>query len=193
MKTRNLGAFTIAVMLSSGIAFSNSLENACSVGNAEACGQLAQRYEEGKGVKQSFKQASIYYKKACENGRARACAGFARTHMANARQESWQYAKKACKQGIGNGCRYQAYILEQGNLRPKNLNAQIEKLLSKGCELKDSTSCLRLANRFARHEKTVSISLKYLEKACEYGNKVACERRQTLAKRQVKNSNQRNK
>lgn len=189
MRNRISKTWILTLALFSGIASASSvssLEASCNQGSAEACGKLALAYEEGQGTKQSLEQASRYYKIACEKGRARACAGFARTHMAKARQESWKYAEKACKEGIGNGCRYQAYILEQAASRSKNHETQVDNLLKKGCDLKDNISCLRMAVRLTRSSKTLKGSGQYLDKACEYGNKVACEKRKRFKKPQNK-------
>ncbi|RDU64626.1 sel1 repeat family protein [Helicobacter didelphidarum] len=81
----------------------------CDKKNMQGCFKLGNFYEEGIGLRQDYKQASILYKKACKNKHAQSCCSLGNLYQeGNALVHDLSLAKefygKACDLGLQKGC-----------------------------------------------------------------------------------------
>lgn len=83
-------------------------EKACAKKNMRACYELGVFYEEGKAVRQDYKEAQKFYAKACKYKLARACYNLGALHESGNVTHDLSLAKeffgKACDLGLQKGC-----------------------------------------------------------------------------------------
>jgi serine/threonine-protein kinase len=93
------------------------LGQGCAGGIAEACADLGDMYEHGRGMPHDYSQALALYTKGCGGGNGTACFGAGGMYE-NGRGVTSDFPKaaafyaKACKLGIKNGCGREAWSME---------------------------------------------------------------------------------
>ncbi len=97
------------------------LEDECNAGKSAACASLGFMYGDGKKIKQDFKKAIIFSKKACELKNAMACYNLAMLYQNGLGTKkdlstTKEYFGKACDFGEQGGC-FQYKVLYRKGIR----------------------------------------------------------------------------
>jgi TPR repeat protein len=143
-------------------------------------------------IKESEKAATLYRTMCDEHKYSESChkyADFLRITKLNFNVdkeiESFKYYRKGCEFGQAKSCFYTFFSLFDGKVKRQVLNEGNPdllalKMLERGCDLGSSESCYvaggaHLVGIPGVLDKNVSTTYKYDVKACQLGNKLACD------------------
>ena len=161
---------------------------ACDQNIAKGCGILGFLYEQGKGVSTDYYMARTYLKKACDLNDGDGCnlLGFLYAKgkgVTKNKSTARNYFEKSCDLNNGLGCNNLALAymhLEGKNVQQNYYNAY--RYFEKACTQNISTSCGALGILFLEGKgvnKSESAAIAYFNKACNLGDKEACQFRDT--------------
>ncbi len=127
------------------------LDKSCTASYAAGCGQLANAYDNGYGVKADDAKAESLFNKACNMGDGLSCyrLGYNFKNGANGFKKDeargFDLLSRACQLGNNNSCTEAAKQLEEGIGVPKDLDAA-GTMLQKSCDAGDDWNCSRAAD-----------------------------------------------
>jgi len=157
-------------------------KKACELNDAEACNDLGQIYDLGKGDERvDYEEALIYYGRACNLDNATGCNNLAYLYNTGQGIEkhngyALRYYKRACDLGDLEGCYNLGAMYYRGEgTRPSKYKAT--KLFRKVCDKGVGAGCNDLAYMYAhgihlRRDLFEAISL--YNDACQYGEASGC-------------------
>ncbi|MGX2981891.1 tetratricopeptide repeat protein [Helicobacter sp. 23-1045] len=110
-----------------------------------ACGNLANFYTNGTGVRQDYIKALQYYKKSCGLGFAESCAVAGSVYFLGIGTKidyklAKSYVEKACEMQNGFGCFGLGVLYGEGKGVPQNLS-KAKELYGKACDLGFQEGC----------------------------------------------------
>lgn len=163
-------------------------EQACDLGNSEACGALGNLYSsdlDALKTRKDLNKAALSYLKACEGRVAAACFYLGVFH-ANGEgvQQSYQSARgffaRACELNDADGCDALGNFYANPNKQiiPKQDYSQAASLYQKACDGRRSSSCFKLATlyRIGQGVQTdIAMAKKFYGKSCQLGDPQGCE------------------
>jgi len=131
------------------------------------CKSTAKAYQTGMYIPRNHKKALLYYRKACELNNADSCKEIAEyyryTYKNNDIKKALIFYNKACKFNNKKSC--DAVIILKLEIR---------------CKEKDGLSCDKLGTFYDEGKyglrKHSGIANRYFKQACEYGNKISCDK-----------------
>jgi TPR repeat protein len=151
-------------------------EQACSMGDAPACTQVA-RWMLGEKV-ESHATAIALLTQACHRGDAQACADFAQQLGADPskREQQASYLARACEGGAGAACRS---LLQHERAAASVKPGRELELLTMACTASDAEGCLILGDAFRdgliAPQSSVAAAQRY-RLACDAGHLTGCMR-----------------
>jgi len=153
----------------------------CRSDHQHSCHELGLLYEEGKTLKQDFKKAMTYFKRACSLRYSSACtnAGFlyqvGKMGQKDIAQAQTYYAQ-ACSLDCHTGCWNLATLLRYDIGTKKSL-LQALTVYQKSCRLGNKTACFDLAAYFhnpGESKRGYTKAKTFYKKACELEDKRSC-------------------
>ena len=126
------------------------LEQACNAGSGEACGDLGQLYDSGKGVQHNQQTAEGLYAKGCDASNGDSCSFLGVAYMDGLGVQkdpatAVTYYDKACNNGSSTGCLDLGTSYLQGvSGVPKDLD-KARQAYSKACSMGDQMACSSLS------------------------------------------------
>lgn len=119
---------------------------ACEGGDMGACEQAGRAYRDGEGVTQNAYRAAEYLERACQTGRAEACADQAAVMRSSGdrklRALSHVAELRACSFGRRASCRA---VLAERDLPPPTART-VAARMAKTCEAGDGAACVALGH-----------------------------------------------
>ncbi len=118
---------------------------ACDLYDPAACVALGRMYERGRGVDADERFAGSLYGNSCTDGSASGCLALGKLHETGrgadlSLDSAEHFYARSCELGDGEGC------LRHGGLRAEvKEGAQARSSWDRGCELRNATACLRVA------------------------------------------------
>ena len=159
---------------------SDSLEEACSGGKAEACHTLGLMWHSGNGTSVDEAKARIYYEKGCNGGYPLACANLGLL-WANGQggPKDPVKARALYEEGCQGGfvCNNLAILWEEGEGGPEDAT-RARVLYQKACDGGDSLGCHNLGRMWEYGRggpKDPAKAQALFATACNGGVQVACE------------------
>lgn len=163
------------------------LTQACEIGDAAACSDVAVLYAIGRGVPQSDDRAAALARRGCEQGSAIACSnqgallaeGAARPNPGEPREALGarivRLFRAACDAGVPEGCANLGTALEAGKLAARDLRAAA-RAHRRACDGGLALACHRLAGLASAHpEVAPDLGAAALEaRACRAAIAPAC-------------------
>jgi uncharacterized protein len=159
------------------------LATACSAGDREglarrcerendvgACRELAEMLLLGRGGGKDKKGGRLAYEKACKLGDAASCGMAGDLVYARRDGNSRYWLQRACEMEHAESCTDLAWMVEHGEGGPRD-EREGERLYRLACEGGDATGCFFVALRESSEQSAAAA----LERACELGDRVACE------------------
>ncbi len=121
----------------------------CADKEAEACHLVGDLYRKGFGVMQDYSKAAQYYRKSCNLGSARGCAGLAYLYNRGSGMDAPDFAqarlyfKKSCDLGEVSGCAGYGNLLFVGKGGRKD-TATATRYLQEACDQDYEWACQRI-------------------------------------------------
>ncbi len=142
------------------------LADGCEGGSADACFEVAVRYDDGKGVKQDKQKAAVAYKDSCDKGDLRGCHNLGVMLLDG----------EGISRNIGTGLRLLNQACEKG--QHKSCEVLVSKL-NKACGDADADACTVLGGFYIKGEKGLEANVvkgvDYLRRGCKLGDKDGCD------------------
>lgn len=169
----------------------NLASKGCRAKNGEACYLLANMYFSGTGTQADPVRASRLYIKSCDEGNGRACYILGKLYgqgkyVSKDDFQSEAYYRKAnkilekeCSNNISESCLFLGLLYLYSNGVPRDVVKAVE-IFNKSCSL-NGLGCFTLYYIYNSGdfgiEKDSKLAEYYKNKACEFGNKSACEKK----------------
>lgn len=156
-------------------------EKGCSLNSSDSCVSAGNIYRNGEGVKKDFVNAQKYYKIGCELNNNFACLELGKLKVRGSGSlkdtvEAKRLFKLSCN-NLSIGCSNLGDLMVSEN--GSKVTNEVINIYDKGCNGRDSESCLILA-KFYQEGKIVPENLdkshNYYKKACMLGKKNACSK-----------------
>jgi len=154
----------------------------CTGGDAKACVDLGEAYEEGKVVKKDYAKALAFYSSACEKKSAKGCAYLAYLYdesmgVKEDNKKVLEYYKKGCDGDYAWSCNKLGDIYYYGYNSVKINYSTSFPLFKKACDLGNSSACYSVG--FAYHvgdgvKVNHKMAIPFYLKACEDDEMAAC-------------------
>ena len=179
----------------------NHFDRQCEAKNYGACGILGLLYHEQK----QYNKAKKYYEMVCDNANSKdtfqvevtngrvvefpilqfvqaSCSGLGGFYyngwgVRQSYEKAFQYRKKACDLGGGDGCALVGFAYYKGEGVTKDLNRAI-KFYAKACEFKDGMGCGALGSLYQYGEgvkQNLSKAKELYGKSCDFGEQIGCD------------------
>lgn len=123
----------------------------CAEKEAEACHLVGDLYRKGFGVMQDYTKAAQFYRKGCNYGSARSCAGLAYLYNRGSGMDAPDfvqarlYYKKSCDLGEVSGCAGYGNLLFVGKGGRKD-TAAATRYLQDACDQNYQWACQRISD-----------------------------------------------
>jgi TPR repeat protein len=142
------------------------LADSCDAGSADACFEVAMRYDDGKGVGQDKQKAATAYKSCCDKGDMRGCHNLGVMLIDG----------EGIPRDLGNGLKLINQACEKGQHRScEVLVARLER----ACTQEDADACTVIGSFFIKGEKGLDANINkgvdYLRRGCKLGDKDGCD------------------
>lgn len=146
----------------------------CDDKDMRSCVNIGFLYDNGLGVKADKNKAKKFYEKACFGEDWLGCKNLAITYFKNQNfSKAAEIFAKGCELKDGFSCANLGYQYENGDGVVKDELKAIE-FYKKGCIYEDGFACLNLGVSEA-NGNNFNEAQKLFKKACELGNKNACD------------------
>jgi len=138
----------------------------CEGGSADACFELATRFDDGRGVSQDKPKAALAYKASCDKGDLRGCHNFGVMLIDG----------EGIPRNIGSGLKMLNQACDKG--QRKSCEVLLGKL-TKACTQNDADACTVMGRFYIKGDKGLDSNIRkgvdFLRRGCQLGDKDGCD------------------